>query len=119
MQFQPKDSLTEYESSTITLFRRKDCNPFGGSPGFLRQLLKNIPNAHPKLPDVKQRTPNVAVDNFCLFKNSKGQLCTIIGNIFKKILLFLHLFRRSFRQKRYHKWSKYTIKGLGNVWWTC
>jgi hypothetical protein len=77
--FQYKDDLTEYVGTPITLFRRKDCDPFGGTPSFMRQMLRNIPNRHPKFPDIKQRTPNVAVDNLCLFKDRAGRLCTIVG----------------------------------------
>jgi ADP-ribose pyrophosphatase YjhB (NUDIX family) len=37
------------------------------------------------MPDRKQRTPNLAIDNLCLFKNKQGQLCTILGLMDKTV----------------------------------
>jgi 8-oxo-dGTP pyrophosphatase MutT (NUDIX family) len=76
--------LTQYIAHPITLYSRSDCS--GNIPlDWQLKLLKTIPNYHSKYPDVKARTPNVAVDNLCLFKrDGDGQICTILGFFDKK-----------------------------------
>jgi 8-oxo-dGTP pyrophosphatase MutT (NUDIX family) len=70
--------LTEYTDFQITYYQRTDCTE-GLPEAWMPQLLKTIPNFHSKRPDVKARTPNVTIDNLCLFKNDKGEVCTILG----------------------------------------
>lgn len=74
--------LTQYTAHELTFYSRSDCSgniPLDWQP----KLLKTIPNHHSKYPDLKARTPNVAVDNLCLFKRD-GHICTILGFFDKK-----------------------------------
>lgn len=69
--------LTGYTAYPITYYRRQDCE--NGVEDWMPRLLSTIPNEHKKDPTAKARTPNVAIDNLCLFKNQEDQLCTILG----------------------------------------
>lgn len=75
--------LTEYTGHQVTYYRRSDCAE--GIEDWMPRLLATIPNEHKKYPSVKARTPNVAIDNLCLFKNQEGQLCTIVGFFDKEL----------------------------------
>lgn len=69
--------LTEYETSEILQISRTDCLP-GKLSALLVQQLRGYPNKHPKHPDCKQRTPNVAVDNIVLWKKD-DTVFTVLG----------------------------------------
>jgi len=82
------DQFTKYASYPILYLRRADCDPVFGAPDFLRTMGGLVPNAHPKYPQKgwRQRTPNLAVDNLCLFKYMNhiqdpkyGKICTVLG----------------------------------------
>lgn len=75
--------LTQYIAHPVTYYQRSDCADIPES--WMPPFLKQIPNFHPKYPDVKARTPNLAIDNLTLFKNEKNELCTILGFFDKEV----------------------------------
>ncbi len=80
------DTLTKYSARPIAYLRRVDCDPMEGVSVFMRNALGNIPNQHAKRPDVKQRTPNLAADNICLYKKN-GEICTVLGFFDKEVTI--------------------------------
>lgn len=84
--------LVSYIGEDIKMFRRADVAGELPEEWMIRQL-RSTPNFHSKMPGLKQRTPNVAIDNLCLFLNTlpdcpveqRGKVCTILGFFDKEV----------------------------------